>query len=119
MSNYCFSAGGRGLALIIFLLSFAWPYTKQIMILGLWFASPTQVSVTRRGSIFLWLDLLGKWSIIDIFVLVIVLVGFQISIQRYAWASWKYCLLTTWPNIELLSVLPAPIWNFFPLIFTQ
>lgn len=79
--------------MIIFLLSFAWPYTKQLMILGLWFASPLHVSVARRGSIFLWLDLLGKWSIIDIFVLVIVLVGFQISIQRYVRVPLKRNLL--------------------------
>jgi uncharacterized paraquat-inducible protein A len=69
--------------MIIFLLSFAWPYTKQLLVLGLWFASPFLVSVNTRGSILLWLDILGKWSIVDIFVLVVVLVGFRISIQRY------------------------------------
>lgn len=69
--------------MIIFLLSFAWPYSKQLIVFGLWFASPTTVSVSTRGSTLLWLDLLGKWSIVDIFVLVMVLVGFRISIERY------------------------------------
>ena len=75
-------AGGRGLAMIIFLLSFAWPYSKQLIVLGLWFTPPSMFSVSKRGSTLLWLDLLGKWSIVDIFVLVMVLVGFRISIQR-------------------------------------
>lgn len=69
--------------MIIFLLSFAWPYSKQLIVLGLWFAPPTTVSVSTRGSALHWLDLLGKWSIVDIFVLVMVLVGFRLSIQRY------------------------------------
>ena len=68
--------------MIIFLLSFAWPYTKQLIILGLWFVPPSIVSVSRRGSTLLWLDFLGKWSIVDIFILVMVLVGFRISIER-------------------------------------
>ena len=77
-----FTAGGRGLAMIIFVLSFAWPYSKQLIVFGLWFAPPSTVSVSTRGSALLWLDLLGKWSIVDIFVLVMVLVGFRLSIQR-------------------------------------
>jgi uncharacterized paraquat-inducible protein A len=81
-TNVHFTAGSRGLAMIIFLLSFAWPHTKQLIILGLWFAPPTTVPVSTRGSVLLWLDLLGKWSIVDIFVLVMVLVVFRISIQR-------------------------------------
>ena len=68
--------------MIIFLLSFAWPYTKQFLILGLWFSPTRIVSVNTRGSILLWLDVLGKWSIIDIFVLVVAIVTFQISIER-------------------------------------
>jgi uncharacterized paraquat-inducible protein A len=68
--------------MIIFLLSFAWPYTKQLIITGLWFAPPATISVSTRGSVLLWMDLLGKWSIVDIFVLVLVLVGFRLSIQR-------------------------------------
>jgi uncharacterized paraquat-inducible protein A len=75
-------AGARELAVIIFLLSFAWPYTKQLITLGLWFAPPTMVSVSRRGSIFLWLDALAKWSMIDVFVLVLTIVSFRVSVQR-------------------------------------
>ena len=71
------NAGGRELAIMILIFSVIWPYTKQLITLVLWFLPPTKLSVSRRGSILLWLDCLGKWSMIDIFVLVITLVAFR------------------------------------------
>lgn len=76
------NAGAKELAMLIFILSFAWPYTKQLLTLGLWFAPPRMVSVKRRGSILLWLDALAKWSMADIFVLVVTIVCLRVSIQR-------------------------------------
>ena len=74
-------AGARELAVLIALFSGVWPYTKQLTILFLWMSSPSCVSMERRGSIFQWLDTLGKWSMIDIFVLVMSLVAFQIDVS--------------------------------------
>ena len=82
---FCFAAaaGGKELAVLIFLFSFVWPYTKQLITLFLWFAKPGIVSVKKRGSILLWLDALAKWSMVDIFTLVVTIVAFRVSIQRY------------------------------------
>jgi Paraquat-inducible protein A len=71
------NAGGYGLAILILIFSGIWPYTKTLMTLALWFIPPTRVSVSKRGSILLWLDWLAKWSIIDIFVLVISIAAFR------------------------------------------
>jgi uncharacterized paraquat-inducible protein A len=71
------NAGGRELAILILIFSGVWPYTKTLMTLALWFTPPTKVSVSKRGSILLWLDWLAKWSMIDIFVLVISIVAFR------------------------------------------
>lgn len=76
------TAGGEELAILIFLFSFIWPYTKTLLTMFLWFTSPSTVSVGRRGSILLWLDFLAKWSSIDIFVLIVTIVGFRVSVQR-------------------------------------
>jgi uncharacterized paraquat-inducible protein A len=75
-------AGGQELAILIFLLSFAWPYTKTVITFVLWFASPKFVSVERRGAIFIWLDALAKWSFADIFVLILTIVSFRVSVKR-------------------------------------
>jgi hypothetical protein len=71
------NAGGRELAIMILIFSGVWPYTKQLMTLALWFLPPTSLSISRRGSILLWLDWLAKWSMIDIFVLVISIAAFR------------------------------------------
>ena len=70
-------AGGQELAALILLFSGVWPYTKQLITLSLWFLPPSVVSVTRRGHFLMWLDILAKWSMIDIFVLLITIAGFR------------------------------------------
>ena len=57
------------------------PYLKQSITLFLWFAPPKIVKVERRGTLLIWLDVLGKWSFIDIFVLLVSLVGFRIAVN--------------------------------------
>lgn len=69
--------------MLILIFSGVWPYTKQLVTLFLWFAPPTVVSVFKRGSILQWLDIMAKWSIVDIFVLIVTVAGFRLSIQRY------------------------------------
>lgn len=71
------NAGGKELAILILVFSGIWPYTKQLMTLAIWFMTPARLSVSRRESILLWLDRLGKWSMIDIFVLVISIAAFR------------------------------------------
>jgi hypothetical protein len=71
------NAGGKELAIMILVFSGIWPYTKQLITLALWFLPPSRCSVSRRESILLWLDCLGKWSMIDIFVLVISIAAFR------------------------------------------
>ena len=77
------NAGGEELAILIFIFSFVWPYVKTLLTLALWFVGPSKLSVKRRGSILLWLDFLAKWSTIDIFVLIITIVSFRVSVKRY------------------------------------
>lgn len=69
--------GGKELALLILLFSGVWPYTKQLITLALWFLPPPVVSCNRRGQFLLWLDILAKWSMIDIFVMLITVAGFR------------------------------------------
>jgi len=72
--------GGEALAGIILLFSGIWPYTKQLITLSLWYLPTTMVSVTRRGKFLMWLDILAKWSMIDIFVIFITIVGFRYAL---------------------------------------
>jgi hypothetical protein len=105
-------AGGKELAILIGLFSGVWPYTKQLITLALWFLPPRIVSVQRRGSTFLWLDTLGKWSMVDIFVLVISIAAFQVNIES--------------PDVAFLpegfysvSLYVIPLWGLYANMIAQ
>jgi hypothetical protein len=76
-------AGGKELAILILAFSGVWPYTKQVISLILWFLPPSSLPSSSRGNVFRWLDALAKWSMIDIFTILISLVAFRVSIDRY------------------------------------
>jgi hypothetical protein len=106
------NAGGEALAILILVFSGVWPYTKQLITLFLWFASPSRVSVSRRGSIFLWLDCLAKWSMVDIFVLVISIAAFRVSIE-----SPETSFLP--PDFYSINMLVVPMWGLYANMIAQ
>lgn len=70
-------AGATEMAIFVLIFSGIWPYVKQITSLVCWFMPPSKLSITTRGSTFLWLDTLAKWSMVDIFVMIISMVSFR------------------------------------------
>lgn len=106
------NAGGKELAILILIFSGIWPYTKQIITLALWFIPPSRVSISKRGSILLWLDWLAKWSMIDIFVLVVSIAAFRVSIQ----SPEVRFLPEGFYSIDLLVV---PLWGLYANMTAQ
>lgn len=105
-------AGGKELAILILIFSGIWPYTKQLMTLTLWFLPTSRCSISRRGSILLWLDTLAKWSIVDIFTLVMSVAAFRVSIKS--------------PSIGFLpddlysvDLLVVPMWGLYANLIAQ
>jgi len=58
--------GGFEMALLAFIFTGIWPYVKLVASICLWFAPPQKLSVSRRGSVLLWLDVFAKLSVVDI-----------------------------------------------------
>lgn len=106
------NAGGHELAIMILIFSGIWPYTKLFMSLGLWFMPPSRVSVSRRGSILSWLDWLAKWSMVDVFVLVISIVAFRVSIA----SPDKSFLPEGFYSVEMMVV---PLWGLYANMLAQ
>jgi len=104
--------GAKELAVFIAIFSGVWPYTKQTITFFLWFAPTKWVSVQKRGSILLWLDTLGKWSFVDIFVLIMSLVGFRIAVK-----SPQLPLLST--QIYSIDLLVIPKWGLYANMIAQ
>merc|ERR1719198_2188019 len=71
-------AGVYPLSILIAFLSGLWPHIKIIMMMICW-ALP--FPKYDRGLCLLWLDALGKWSLIDMYVLVLCMAAFSFHIQ--------------------------------------
>jgi len=106
------NAGAKGLAVLIVLFSGLWPYTKIFISLFMWFASPSMLAPASRGSIFLWLDALGKWSMIDIFVLIMSMVAFHLRIFSPQAASIPV-------NLYFVEVMVEPVWGLYANMIAQ
>ena len=107
------NAGAKTLAILIGLFSGAWPYTKQLITLFLWVAPPKLVSVSRRESIFLWLDRLAKWSIVDIFVLLMSVAAFNISVNSPENVPFLP------PKLYSLKLMVVPLWGMYANMTAQ
>jgi len=71
------NAKAYGLSIVIALLSGIWPHLKIIMMFICWcFPFPKY----DRGLCLLWLDALGKWSLVDMKVLVLCMAAFSLKI---------------------------------------
>ncbi|GBG24049.1 Ankyrin repeat domain-containing protein 1 [Hondaea fermentalgiana] len=70
------------LALLLASLSGAFPYIKVLTMLFCWITPPRFLSVTRRGKVLDGFDTVGKWSMIDVYVLLLIMVAFGINIEN-------------------------------------
>lgn len=71
--NDAWSSGAWPLAVLIGTASCAWPIVKNFMLLLLWFTPGTIVTQRNRSKILEFLDIAGKWSFLDVFVVVVTL----------------------------------------------
>ena len=76
--NDAWNSGAIPLALIIVVASGYWPYTKIVLLMFSWFVPATILLPHKRGNLIEVLDTLGKWSLIDAYVLIILQVAFRI-----------------------------------------
>lgn len=72
------------LAFVVFFFAIVFPAVKFLVLSSVWFNSwsdETSDRFNRRLDLF---DLLGKWSMLDVFIVAVVIVGFQSSLVSEA-----------------------------------
>ena len=74
-------AQAYALGITMILFSVLWPYFKIGVTLCMWYLPAACVTPAGRGSVLSWLDALGKWSMIDIFVMVVTLAAFRHQVR--------------------------------------
>ncbi len=67
-------------SLLIAIFSGGWPYLKLLLMLFVWFMPAKIASGVVRERVLMLLDALGKWSLVDSFVLVFMMVAFRFNI---------------------------------------
>jgi len=75
-------AGVYPLCFLIATLSGAWPYIKVLTMLYCWIMPARWLPPIKRGRRLMILDTLGKWSMIDVYVLLLFMVAFGLQIEN-------------------------------------
>ena len=68
--------GAYVLSVLIFTASFLWPYAKDAVMMLVWFRP---MSHARRDQALLWLARLGRWSLVDVFAVILIIIGLRID----------------------------------------
>eukprot|EP00727_Mastigamoeba_balamuthi_P005558 m51a1_g1621 putative 7-dehydrocholesterol reductase (1557) ;mRNA; r:231026-240684 len=71
------TAGVYPISLLVAVFSGLWPYIKLVAMLVCWCIPPALLTVRRRELILMALDALGKWSMVDAYVMTLMLVAFR------------------------------------------
>jgi hypothetical protein len=87
------------LSILVMLFSGLWPYMKLTAMLVCWVLPTSALPLRYRDSTLLWLDILGKWSLLDTYVMVMMMVAFNFN-------------LLVAPGIEVI-VYVVPNWGFY------
>ena len=106
-------AGAKELAVLIAIFSGVWPYTKQIISLFMFLVNPSFISYKTRGSTLHWLDLLGKWSMVDVFVLLTTLASFRITIESPSHVAYLP------DGFYEVNMLVIPLWGLYANMLAQ
>jgi len=107
------NAGAKSLAILIVIFSGLWPYTKLITTLIIWFAPPRWISPSRRAKLLHWFDVLGKWSMIDVFVLLMTLASFRLSIESPDHLNFLP------EDLYSINMLVVPLWGLYANMLAQ
>ena len=129
------TSNAKLLALIVVLFSGIWPYTKNLLMCYIWYYNIPTTTTTKnndtdtdnddnstdramkmyrqRHAMILWLKRLGKWSFVDVYIILLILIGLtlQISLNN----GTVPLILKGEPRPAIIAFLFATIWSFIHL----
>lgn len=98
-----FRSGVYALGTFVALFSCLWPYTKITMMGACWLVPEKRLSLRARGGLLRFLDAFGKWSLLDAFVLVLMMVAFNFRLAG---------------QNDGVYVWVVPLWGFQSLVLS-
>lgn len=96
------------LAVIIVLFSGIWPYLKKVIIVIIWYAPTT---VERQSATLLWLSRLSKYTLVDVFAVIGLIVGLQLQLKIAGLEN----IIRAEPRFGILAFFLATVWEYFEI----
>lgn len=93
------------LAVIVVLFSGMWPYAKNIILVIVWYIPLT---IEAQTSTLLWLSRLSKYTLVDVFAVISVLVGVQLQLN----IGGTEAVIRAEPRFGIIAFLLATVWEF-------
>lgn len=88
-----------------------WPYLKCTLLLYSWFSPPWLFRPRQRGQTIQILDMMGKWSLIDVYVLILCQCAFRVTVK-----SPKHGLDIMPNEFFDVEVMVLPVWGMFAFL---
>jgi Paraquat-inducible protein A len=120
------TSNAKLLAFIVVIFSFLWPYVKNAIMCYLWYFprltgdnsivcdhAEFHSHMRRRHLFMVWLKRLGKWSFVDVYIIILILVGLTLEISLSNGSV--PLVLRGEPRPAIISFLTATIWSFIHL----
>ena len=96
------------LAVIIVLFSGIWPYLKKVIIVIIWYVPTT---VERQSATLLWLSRLSKYTLVDVFAVIGLIVGLQLQLKIAGLEN----IIRAEPRFGILAFFLATVWEYFEI----
>jgi hypothetical protein len=90
------------LSIIITLFTGVWPFVKLALLLLAWVLPTSIFLLEHRDFVLRWVDILGKWSLVDTYVMVLMMVAFHVK-------------LSVVPGVTI-ALTVAPHWQFYTFL---
>jgi len=106
--NDAWNGDAQLLAVIVVFFSGFWPYAKNVILLIVWYLP---MSIEWQTWTILWLSRLSKYTLVDVFAVVVVLVGVQLQLN----VGGTEAIIRAEPRFGLLAFFVATLWEFLQI----
>ncbi len=100
--------GAKFLAVVIVLFSGIWPYIKNVILVIVWYMPMT---IKIQTSILLWLSRLSKYTLVDVFAVIGVIVGVQLQLNL----GGMEVITRAEPRFGIIAFFLATLWEFIQI----
>lgn len=106
--NDAWNGDAKLLAVIVVLFSGIWPYAKNIILIIVWYLP---MSENAQTSTILWLSRLSKFTLVDVFAVIGVLVGVQLQLN----IGGTEAVIRAEPRFGIIAFFLATVWEFIQI----